>query len=82
MHHEPCTDQPCCRHATHPRCRRAQVPPPSVVPDAPLQLLVTNVDYDEHKGRVAIGRVTSGTIRKAQPVRLNGSSRFEWQLVV
>lgn len=25
--------------------------------EAPLQLLVTNLDYDEHKGRIAIGRV-------------------------
>lgn len=54
-----------------PRMHRAQVSPPTVAPDASLQLLVTNVDYDEHKGRVAIGRVTSGTIRKGQPVRIN-----------
>eukprot|EP00775_Hariotina_reticulata_P001560 gene1560-1900_t len=38
------------------------------VTPAPLQMLVTNIDYDEHKGRIAIGRVTSGTIRKAQQV--------------
>jgi GTP-binding protein len=31
-----------------------------VQPDAPLQLLATNIDYDEHKGRIAIGRVTAG----------------------
>jgi predicted membrane GTPase involved in stress response len=37
-----------------------QVPPPTVLPDAPLQLLVTNIDFDEHKGRIAIGRVTAG----------------------
>jgi GTP-binding protein len=45
-----------------------EVAPPVVRPDAPLQMLVTNIDYDEHKGRIAIGRVTSGTIKKAQPV--------------
>lgn len=36
--------------------------------DAPLQLLVTNLDYDEHKGRIAIGRVQSGTIRKGDSI--------------
>lgn len=39
-----------------------------VFPTAPLQMLVTNIDYDEHKGRIAIGRVTGGTIKKAQQV--------------
>jgi GTP-binding protein len=43
-----------------------------VFPSAPLQLLVTNIDFDEHKGRIAIGRVTSGTIRKAQQVGHKG----------
>ena len=50
-----------------------EVPPPTVLPAAPLQLLVTNIDYDEHKGRIAIGRVTAGTVRKAQPVSICSS---------
>lgn len=36
--------------------------------DAPLQLLVTNLDYDEHKGRIAIGRLQAGTLRKGESV--------------
>ena len=36
--------------------------------DGPLQMLVTNLDYDEHKGRIAIGRVTSGKITRAEAV--------------
>lgn len=36
--------------------------------DAPLQMLVTNLDYDEHKGRIAIGRVQSGTVRKGDSI--------------
>ena len=36
--------------------------------DAPLQLLCTNLDYDEHKGRIAIGRITSGRVNKAETV--------------
>ena len=42
-----------------------EIPPPSVYPDAPLQLLVTNIDYDEHKGRVCIARINAG----AAPLR-------------
>lgn len=31
-------------------------------------MLVTNIDFEEHKGRLAIGRVSAGTIRKADGV--------------
>jgi GTP-binding protein len=48
----------------------SEVPPPTVSPDAPLQLLAANIDYDEHKGRIAIGRVTAGTISKGQPIQI------------
>lgn len=49
-----------------------EIKPPSVRVDAPLQLLVTNLDYDEHKGRICIGRVTAGQINKGQQVRAGG----------
>jgi GTP-binding protein len=45
-----------------------EVEPPSVKLAAPLQLLITNLDYDEHKGRIAIGRISSGCISKADTV--------------
>lgn len=45
-----------------------QVSPPKVNRDGPLQLLITNLDYDEHKGRIAIGRVTSGSISRAESI--------------
>lgn len=45
-----------------------EIPPPSVYPDAPLQLLVTNIDYDEHKGRICIARLNAGTLRAGQGV--------------
>jgi GTP-binding protein len=45
-----------------------EVAPPLVRPTAPLQLLITNLDYDEHKGRIAIGRVTSGTLARGSTV--------------
>lgn len=38
--------------------------------NAPLQLLVTNLDYDEHKGRICIGRITSGKITRGETVAI------------
>ena len=46
----------------------AQVSPPKVTKNGPLQLLITNLDYDEHKGRIAIGKVTSGSITRAETI--------------
>lgn len=31
---------------------------------------VTNIEYDEHKGRIAIGRLHAGTLRKGLDVRV------------
>jgi GTP-binding protein len=45
-----------------------KIPGPDVEPDAPLQLLVTNLDWSDYVGRIAIGRIQSGTIRKGQLV--------------
>lgn len=44
------------------------VPAPTGDPDAPLQLLVTTLDYDSHQGRIAIGRVRRGSVRAGDPV--------------
>ncbi len=52
------------------------VPPPRFNPDMPLQLLFTNLDYDDYVGRLAIGRIFNGRVRKAQEVsvcRLDGT---------
>ena len=43
-----------------------EVPAPKVVLDGPLQMLVTNIDFDAHKGRIAIGRVNAGTMKKGE----------------
>ncbi|HEX8236977.1 MAG TPA: translational GTPase TypA [Abditibacteriaceae bacterium] len=42
------------------------VPPPRAKLDGDLQLLVTNIDYNDYVGRVAIGRIFSGEIRAAE----------------
>ena len=46
------------------------IPPPVYDPDQVLQLLVTNLDYDDYVGRLAIGRVVNGALRKGQDVTL------------
>jgi GTP-binding protein len=48
------------------------VPAPRFDPAMPLQLLVTNLDWDDHVGRLAIGRVFNGTLSKGQDVSLCG----------
>ena len=47
-----------------------EVPGPDVDPDAPLQILVTTLDWSEYVGRIAIGRIQSGQIRQGQQVVL------------
>ncbi len=37
-------------------------------PDAPLQVLISNVDHDDYVGRLGIGRIVSGTINANQPI--------------
>jgi len=42
------------------------VPAPSGEGDKPLQLLVSNIDYDDYVGRIAIGRIDRGSIKTGQ----------------
>ncbi len=51
------------------------VPPPTGDPDAPLQMLVAALDYDNYQGQVAIGRITNGTLRKGDAAALLGRER-------
>jgi GTP-binding protein len=46
----------------------AKVPPPKGDPNAPLQIVVNNIDHDDYTGRLAIGRIAQGTLRANQPV--------------
>ena len=46
------------------------LPSPEGDPGAPLQLLVANLDYSEYLGRMAIGRVFSGTLRQGDEVSI------------
>jgi len=44
------------------------IPCPSAANDKPLQVLITSTIYDNFKGRIAVGRIYNGAIRKNQEV--------------
>lgn len=46
------------------------IPAPSGDASAPLQLLVSSIDYNEYVGRIAVGRVERGTIKVNQEVTI------------
>ena len=48
----------------------ATIPAPTGDPSAPLQALVTNLDASDYLGRMAIGRVFEGTMRRGETVAL------------
>src|SRR5262245_16839715 len=47
------------------------IPAPRGSADAPLQLLIANLDYSDYLGRLAIGRVFSGRVRVGDTVALS-----------
>ena len=48
-------------------CILEKVPPPQIE-SGPFQMLVSNLDYDSHKGKIAIGRVWRGKVCPRDPV--------------
>ena len=48
------------------------VPAPTGDPDAPVQMLVAALDYDNYLGQVALGRITRGTLKLRDNVALLG----------
>jgi GTP-binding protein len=47
------------------------IPPASGDPEGPLQILVTNLDYSDYLGRLAIARVFNGTLRNGDEVNIS-----------
>ncbi len=47
-----------------------KVPGPEVHADGPLQMLCTTLDFSEYVGRIAIGRILSGQVRRSQRAAL------------
>ncbi len=53
------------------------IPAPDFLPDAPLQILFSTIDYDEYVGRIGVGRVERGTAKKGMPIVLCGGEKDE-----
>jgi len=53
-----------------------KVPPPRGDENGPLQILVCNLDHDDYTGRLAVGRVVSGTVRANQQIGLIGDGKL------
>lgn len=51
-----------------------EIPPPRVNPDAPFQMLVTNLTYNPYVGQIAIGRIQSGSVKLNQRLVLIGEN--------
>jgi len=47
-----------------------RIPPPPGYADAPLQLLVSAIDYNDYVGRLGIGRIQRGKLRQSEDVVL------------
>ena len=46
----------------------ARIPAPTVLPDEPLQILVLALAYDPFKGKMGIGKIHAGSIKRNQPL--------------
>ncbi len=44
------------------------IPAPDADPEAPFQMLATNIDWDDYVGRVAIGKVLGGSVKKGDTI--------------
>ena len=47
----------------------SRIPPP-LIEDAPFRMLVSNIDWDEYVGRMAIGRILSGDIKQGDQINV------------
>ena len=44
--------------------------PPACDENGPMQMLVSNIDYDDYVGRIAVGRLERGVIKAGMPVSI------------
>jgi len=49
-------------------CIVEHLPAPSHDPDEPFQMLVTDLSYSDYLGRLAIGRIAHGTLKRNEPL--------------
>ena len=51
--------------------------PPKCEVDGPAQMLVSNIDYDDYLGRIAIGRIERGTVKSGMPIAICKTDKNE-----
>jgi GTP-binding protein len=44
------------------------VPPPFAKPNEPFHMLVSNIDWSDYVGRIAVGKILGGTVKVGDPV--------------
>jgi GTP-binding protein len=44
------------------------IPPPVAEPDGPFQMLVSNIDWNDYVGRVAVGKIASGQVESGDTI--------------
>lgn len=55
-----------------------EIPAPSGNAEKSLQMLISNITYDTHKGRIAIGEIFNGKLTQGQPVvRITHDGEFK-----
>ena len=50
------------------------IPCPDCEDEGPFQMLVSNIDYDEYTGRIAVGKIERGSISTNMPLAISHSS--------
>ena len=45
-----------------------QIDGPEIIEDSPFKMLVSNIDWDDYVGRVAIGKVLAGSVKKGDKI--------------
>ena len=53
------------------------IEPPACDQDGAMQMLVSNIDYDEYVGRIAIGRIERGIVKNGMPVAVCKKDKTE-----
>ncbi|HIU57798.1 MAG TPA: translational GTPase TypA [Candidatus Ornithomonoglobus merdipullorum] len=47
-----------------------EIPCPEGEEDGPFQMLVSNIDYDDYTGRIAVGKIQRGSIKTGMPLAI------------
>ena len=52
---------------------------PNCDEEGPAQMLVSNIDYDDYVGRIAVGRVERGSINRKRKYKCGNASSYLWK---